>query len=45
MLEAQRPDLFEQSPRRADYADLRLAAEWARRMSALRPDDCTRANR
>ena len=32
------------APRRA-YADLRLAAEWARRMSALRPDDCTRANR
>ena len=30
-LEAERPDLFERSPRPADYADLRLAAEWARR--------------
>jgi len=30
-LEAERPDLFERSPRPADYDDLRLAAEWARR--------------
>jgi hypothetical protein len=46
LLEAQRPDLFEQSPRRADYDDLRLAAEWSSRMSVLDPDGqpahCTR---
>ena len=36
ILEAQRPDLFEQTPR-ADYDDLRLAAEWARRLTALDP--------
>jgi hypothetical protein len=36
-LEAQRPDLFEQSPR-ARFEDLRLAAEWARRLEALAPD-------
>lgn len=35
-LEAQRPDLFVRSPR-ADYYDLRLAAEWARRLAVLDP--------
>ena len=46
MLEAQRPELFERSPRPADYDDLRLAAEWAHRMSVLdpseQPDGCAR---
>jgi hypothetical protein len=36
ILEAQRPDLFDGTPR-ADYHDLRLAAEWARRLAALDP--------
>ena len=35
-LEAQHPELFEEGPR-ADYDDLRLAAEWARRLSILQP--------
>jgi hypothetical protein len=35
-LEAQRPDLFEDSSR-ARFEDLRLAAEWARRLDALAP--------
>ena len=39
LLEAQRPDLFAQTERPADHDDLRLAAEWARRMSYLRPID------
>ena len=38
MLQAQRPELFEQSPRPADYDDLRLAAEWAYRLDHLNPD-------
>lgn len=38
-LEAQRPELFEQSPRPAGYDDLRLAAEWAYRMSVLHPTE------
>jgi hypothetical protein len=38
-LEAQRPDVYARSPRPADYRDLRLAAEWAHRMSVLDPDD------
>ena len=38
-LEAQRPDLFQQSPRRADHDDLRLAAEWTRRLAILRPQE------
>ncbi|MFL6203824.1 MAG: hypothetical protein ACJ739_00590 [Acidimicrobiales bacterium] len=38
VLEQQRPDLFAQSPRPADYDDLRLAAEWARRLAVLDPD-------
>jgi hypothetical protein len=38
MLQAQRPELFEQSPRPADYDDLRLAAEWSYRLSYLDPD-------
>jgi hypothetical protein len=43
-LEAQRPDLFAQVNRPADYDDLRLAAEWARRLAVLDPSraDCTR---
>ncbi len=36
-LEMARPDLFGDDQPRADYDDLRLAAEWARRMSYLRP--------
>lgn len=36
-LEAQRPDLFVGANRRAGYDDLRLAAEWARRMAVLDP--------
>ena len=36
-LQIERPDLFEGSSRPADYYDLRLAAEWARRMEALHP--------
>ena len=36
-LEAQRPDLFAQSPHPAGYDDLRLAAEWARRLETLDP--------
>ena len=35
-LEAERPDLFVDSPR-ARYGDLRLAAEWARRLAILDP--------
>ena len=35
-LEWQRPDLFENSPR-SRFEDLRLAAEWARRLEALAP--------
>ena len=38
MLQAQRPEVFEQSPRPADYDDLRLAAEWAYRLDHLDPD-------
>jgi hypothetical protein len=38
MLEAQRPDLFASSPRPAGYDDLRLAAEWARRLDVLDPE-------
>ena len=38
VLEVQRPDLFDQSPRPAGYGDLRLAAEWSDRMSELDPD-------
>ena len=38
-LEAQRPDLFAQTDRPASYDDLRLAAEWARRLSYLHPID------
>ena len=38
-LEAQRPELFGPSSPRAHYEDLRLAAEWARRMSILRPEE------
>ena len=38
VLQTQRPELFEQSPRPADYDDLRLAAEWARRLDSLDPD-------
>ncbi len=41
ILEAQRPDLFAQSPRPADHDDLRLAAEWARRLSVLDPSRAT----
>lgn len=37
-LEAQRPDIFEQSPRPADHDDLRLAAEWTDRLAELDPD-------
>lgn len=40
ILEAQRPDLFTGTPR-ADYDDLRLAAEWARRLAALDPSWAT----
>jgi len=36
-LEAERAELFEGSPR-ARFEDLRLAAEWARRLEALTPD-------
>ena len=40
-LEAEHPELFEQSPRPAGYDDLRLAAEWARRLDVLAPqEDC-----
>jgi hypothetical protein len=35
-LEAKHPELFEGSPR-ARFEDLRLAAEWARRLEALAP--------
>jgi hypothetical protein len=42
MLQAQRPELFEQSPRPADYDDLRLAAEWAYRLDHLDPDGPSR---
>ena len=35
-LEAERPELFEGSSR-ARFEDLRLAAEWARRLEALAP--------
>jgi hypothetical protein len=46
MLQAQRPELFEQSPRPADYDDLRLAAEWSYRLSYLdldgEPAHCNR---
>ena len=35
-LEAKRPELFEGSSR-ARFEDLRLAAEWARRLEALAP--------
>jgi hypothetical protein len=38
-LEAEHPELFEQSPRPAGYDDLRLAAEWARRLEVLSPQD------
>ena len=38
-LEAQHPELFGPSEPRAHYEDLRLAAEWARRMSFLRPTE------
>ena len=38
VLQAQRPELFEQSPRPASYRDLRLAAEWSYRLSYLDPD-------
>jgi hypothetical protein len=38
MLQSQRPELFEQSPRPADYDDLRLAAEWAYRLDHLDPE-------
>jgi len=37
VLEEQRPDLFVRSPRPATYDDLRLAAEWARRLAVLDP--------
>ena len=46
VLQAQRPELFEQSPRPASYQDLRLAAEWSYRLSYLdadsQPDHCNR---
>ena len=38
-LEALRPDLFGPASNRSDYDDLRLAAEWARRLAILRPVD------
>jgi hypothetical protein len=38
-LEAERPEVFEMSPRPADYDDLRLAAEWARRLDSLDPQE------
>jgi hypothetical protein len=38
VLQAQRPELFEQTPRPAGYADLRLAAEWSYRLSYLDPE-------
>ena len=38
MLQAQRPELFEQSGHPATYDDLRLAAEWAYRLSYVDPD-------
>jgi hypothetical protein len=38
-LEIERPDLFGDGQQIADYDDLRLAAEWARRLSILRPID------
>lgn len=37
-LEATHPAAFDVSPRPADYHDLRLAAEWARRLAILTPD-------
>jgi hypothetical protein len=37
-LEVERPELFAESPRPADHDDLRLAAEWARRLAYLDPD-------
>lgn len=36
-LELEHPELFAESPRPADHDDLRLAAEWARRMASLDP--------
>ena len=36
-LEAQRPDLFPDGTQ-SRYSDLRLAAEWARRLEILRPE-------
>ncbi len=36
-LEAERPELFHGAEPRATYYDLRLAAEWERRLSDLRP--------
>jgi hypothetical protein len=36
-LEIERPELFGDDQQRANYDDLRLAAEWARRLSILRP--------
>lgn len=38
-LEAERSELFHGSESRATHDDLRLAAEWARRMSHRRPVD------
>ncbi|HEX5614740.1 MAG TPA: hypothetical protein VFZ83_06250 [Acidimicrobiia bacterium] len=40
-LEAQAPELFEQSPRPAAHGDLRLAAEWSDRLAALDADGNT----
>lgn len=39
-LELQAPWVFQRSPRPADEWDLRLAAEWAYRLSILSPEDC-----
>jgi hypothetical protein len=38
-LEAENPERFEVSPRPAGYDDLRLAAEWARRLDLLSPQE------
>ena len=37
ILEAQRPDIFAQGDHPATYDDLRLAAEWARRLEVFDP--------
>ena len=37
-LRADRPELFTAEPKPASYEDLRLAAEWARRLELLAPE-------